>query len=219
MNQPTLITLIIADDHPLFRKGLREAIGEESDYIVIDEASDGQRAFELIERRKPRIAVLDIDMPRRSGLEVAAEVVKRGLKTDVIVLTMYEDAEHFEKAMEVGVVGYVLKDSAAGDILHCIRAVLSGRNYVSPTLTQHLLKNHDKTRTGIDRKLGLTNLTATERKVLKLISQSKSTKEISEELFISTKTVSAHRSNICMKLNLHGTNALLKFALENKAVL
>ena len=214
--KPAPITLILADDHPLFRKGLRDVIDENKRLSIVDEASDGERAFELIERHKPRLAVLDIDMPRKSGLEVAAQIVKHKLATDVIVLTMHDDAEHFEKAMEAGVMGYVLKDSAAGDIAHCIDAVLAGKNYVSPTLSQHLMKKHEKGRHGIDAKLGLSTLTPTERKILKLISLSKSSKSIADEMYISAKTVSAHRANICAKLDIHGTNALLKFALEHK---
>lgn len=212
----SLVSLILADDHPLFRKGLRDVIGEDKRWTILDEAGDGERALELIERHKPRLAVLDIDMPKKSGLEVASHILKHNLKTDVIVLTMHEDAEHFEKAMEAGVMGYILKDSAAGDIVHCIESVLKGKNYVSPTLSQHLMKKHDKAKEGTDARLGLSGLTSTERKILKLISLSKSTKEIADELFISAKTVSSHRANICVKLDLHGTNALLKFALEQK---
>lgn len=210
------ITLILADDHPLFRKGLRDVIGEDKRFSILEEAGDGERAIELIERHRPRLAVLDIDMPKKSGLEVAAQVLRSKLGTDVIVLTMHDDAEHFDKAMEAGVMGYVLKDSAAGDIVRCIESVLAGKNYISPTLSQHLMKKHDKAKEGMDAKLGISALTSTERKVLTLIAQSKSTKEIADELFISTKTVSAHRSNICVKLNLHGTNALLKFAIEHR---
>jgi len=208
--------ILLADDHPLFRKGLRDVIAEEKDFNILDDVGDGARALEIIEQRKPAVAVLDIDMPKMSGLEVASSVAKKKLPTIVVVLTMHDDVEHFEKAMEAGVSGYVLKDSAAGDIVQCIRSVLRGGNYVSPELSRHLMKKHDRAKAATEGRLGISYLTPTERKILKLISESKSTREIAETLFVSTKTVSAHRSNICVKLNLHGTNALLKFALEHR---
>jgi DNA-binding NarL/FixJ family response regulator len=216
LSRSTQVSLVLADDHPLFRQGLRDVITGDKRFSILDEAGDGERALELIQRLKPRLAVLDIDMPKKSGLEVAAEVMKSKLETGVIVLTMHDDAEHFEKALECGVLGYVLKDSAAGDIVHCIESVVAGKSYVSSTLSHHLIKKHDKAKAGLAAKLGLSSLTPTEHKILKMISESKSTKEIADKLYISTKTVSAHRANTCEKLNLHGTNALLKFALEHK---
>jgi DNA-binding NarL/FixJ family response regulator len=209
-------SLVLADDHPLFRHGLRNVIASEKRFVILGEAGDGEHALELIHRLKPRLALLDIDMPKMSGLDVAAEVMKAKLKTDVIVLTMHEDSEHFDLAMDAGVVGYILKDSASEDIVHCVDAVLSGKTYISPTLSRHLIKEHDKAKDGMDNRLGLSDLTPTERKILKLISESKSTNDIARVLYVSTRTVSAHRANICVKLDLHGTNALLKFALENR---
>lgn len=213
------ISLILADDHPLFRKGLYDVITEQKDLSLLGEARDGERALELIQQHKPSIAVLDIDMPKLSGLDVAAQVAKEKIPTEVIVLTMHDDSDHFDKAMEIGVSGYLVKDSAAETIIDCIRSVAAGKTYVSPILSHHLIKKQDKAKAGIAARLGISQLTPTERTILKLISQSKSTKQIASQLYISTKTVSAHRSNICGKLNLHGTNALLKFALENKALL
>jgi len=218
-SKPAQVSLVLADDHPLFRHGLRDVINADRRFTIVEEAGDGERALELIRHHNPRIAVLDIDMPKMSGLEVASAVRKHKLDTEVIVLTMHDDAEHFDKAMESGVMGYVLKDSAAGDILHCLEAVLAGKNYVSPTLARHLIRKSEKAKGGAEARLGISDLTPTERKILKMISESKSTKHIAEELFISTKTVSAHRANICVKLDLHGTNALLKFALEHREAL
>ena len=210
------VSVVIADDHPLFRQGLCDVIAADKRFSVLGEAGDGERALELIERFRPRIAVLDIDMPKLSGLQVAGEIIKQKVGTDVIVLTMHEDVEHFEKAIELGVMGYVLKDTAAGDIVRCIESVLAGKNYVSATLSRHLMKRHDIARHGVDARLGISSLTKAERKILRLISQGQPTKKIADVLYVSVKTVSAHRSNICVKLNLHGTNALLKFALEHK---
>lgn len=217
--KPRPVSLLLADDHPLFRKGLRDAIEGIGRYEILGEAKDGEAALTLIEQLKPRIALLDIDMPKMTGLQVAREVIRRRIETDLIILTMHEDREIFEMAIQIGVMGYILKDSAVEDILQCIETILAGKTYVSPTLTHHLMVRQGKSAQGLEAKLGLSNLTATERKVLSLVAQSRSTKQIAEELFISPKTVAAHRSNICVKLGLRGTNALLKFALERKALL
>ncbi len=211
--------MIIADDHPLFRKGLRDFISTAGQYEIVAEASNGEEALDVILRFKPDIAILDINMPGLSGLEVARKVMEKNLNTELVVLTMHEDADHFDLAMETGIMGYVLKDSAAADIVSCIQSVLSGKSYISPSLSHLLMKRSVKSLKGIEKKLGVDSLTGSERKVLKLISEGKSTKEIAERLFISVKTVSAHRSNICGKLDLHGTNALLRFALEHKDLL
>lgn len=217
--EPGRVSLLLADDHPLFRKGLRDAIEGFGRYEILGEAKDGEAALTMIEQLKPRIALLDIDMPKMTGLQVAREVIRKRIETDLIVLTMHEDREIFETAMQIGVMGYILKDSAVEDILQCIETILAGRTYVSPTLTHHLVVKRGKSAQGLEAKLGLSNLTATERKILNLIARSRSTKQIAEELFISPKTVAAHRSNICVKLGLRGTNALLKFALERKDLL
>lgn len=213
------ITVVIADDHPLFRKGLQDVADEDNRLEIVGTTGNGEHALELIVRKKPRLAILDVDMPGMTGLEIAAKISEKKLPTDVIILTMHDDREHFDRAMQAGVVGYVLKDSAAGDISAAIDAILNAKTYVSPTLSQHLIRKDADARIGIDGKLGLDTLTPTERRIVSLIAQSKSSKQIADQLFISTKTVSAHRSNICVKLNLKGTNALLKFALENKNLL
>ncbi|MEW5799901.1 MAG: response regulator transcription factor [Bacteroidota bacterium] len=213
------ITVIIADDHPLFRKGLEDVVREDSRIEIVDTTGNGDRALELIEQKKPDIAILDIDMPGISGLEISALVVKKKLPTNVIILTMHDDQEHFDRAMHAGVAGYIVKDSAAGDILSAIDVIQTGKTYISPILSYHLLKKDSNAQLGIDTKLGIDILTPTERKIVSLIAQSKSSKEIAAELFISPKTVAAHRANICVKLRLKGTNALLKFALENKTLL
>jgi DNA-binding NarL/FixJ family response regulator len=212
-------TVVIADDHPLFRKGLRDFVSTSGLYEIVGEASNGEEALDVIMKLKPDIAILDINMPGINGLDVARKVSARKLNTELIILTMYEDAEHFELAMETGIMGYVLKDSAAADVVSCIQSVLSGKSYISPSLSHLLMKRSVKSLKGIEKKLGVDNLTGSERKVLKLISEGKSTKDIADRLFISVKTVAAHRSNICGKLDLHGTNALLKFALEHKELL
>lgn len=213
------ISILIADDHPLFRVGLRNIIETVEEYRIVKELDDGENALQFIEKEKPMLAILDVNMPRKNGLHVAADVQKNSFQTKLIFLTMHSEEDIFNRAMDIGVLGYVLKENATADILHCIASVANGDSYISPTLMKHLW-NRKKT---MDEKLnepaGISSLTETERKVLKLISEEKSTKVIAAELFVSYKTIENHRANICQKLNVHGTNALFRYALENKSLL
>ena len=158
-------------------------------------------------------------MPGMDGLEVAGQIVKERIPTEIVILTMHEDAEHFELAMETGIMGYLLKDGAAADIVACTQSVLAGRGYISPLLSTHFLNRGVKSAAGIEKKLGIGTLTFSERRPVKMISASKSTTGTTDALFLSAKAISAHRSNIGKKRDIHGTNALLKFALEHKGSL
>jgi two-component system response regulator DegU len=211
------IAIVIADDHPLLRLGLRQIIEQRGDLLVVGEAGNGERALELIEQTKPSLAILDIDMPKMDGLEVARSVSERKIPIEVIILTMYEGESYFKRAMDVGVLGYVLKKNAMAEIGEAIDSVVQGKHYISPSLSEILLKSRKGLQKGTEKKLGITDLTPTERKVLKLVAENKTTKEISDILFVSERTVESHRSNICAKLDLHGQNALLRFALEFKS--
>lgn len=208
------IRLLIADDHPLIRHGLRQCIQEEPDLKIVAEAGDGQTALKLIRELSPQIAILDIGMPLLDGFGVAREVFKEKLLSKLIFLTAHREESLFAKALELGVTGYVLKESVMSDIVSGIRVVAAGQHYVSPVLTSLLL-----TRGQTRQTTGLQALTPTERRVLKLIAENKSSKEIAAKLFISYYTVETHRKNICDKLDLHGGYALLKFALEHKTEL
>lgn len=209
-------TILIADDHPLFRKGLKEVIVANERLSVVHESSDGVDALRFIEEQKPEIAILDVDMPGLKGLDVAKAAEKKRLPVKIVILTMYNEADIFHRAMDLGVMGYVLKESAVDEILGCIKTVAGGKPFVSPALSVHLLKRSPRTSRKAEETLGLNDLTKTERKVLSLIAANKSTKEIADELFASPRTVEHHRSHICTKLKLRGTNALLRFALEHK---
>ncbi|MBN2357322.1 response regulator transcription factor [candidate division KSB1 bacterium] len=205
------IKLLIADDHPLFLKGLREIIAEEPDWIVAAEAHDGQQAMDLIEQVRPDIAILDINMPHRDGLEVAEWVQENKLPVSIIILTMYDDELLFKRAAARGVRGYVLKESAIDDIVNAIESVAAGKTFASQKLTHSLLKK------GPDHPdIHKFDLTRMERKIVRLIAEDHTTKSIAEKLYVSIKTVENHRSNICKKLNLSGNNALLRYVLENK---
>jgi DNA-binding NarL/FixJ family response regulator len=215
----TKLRVLIADDHPVFRKGLILAIGAESAIEIIGEAGDGQQALRLAEELAPDVIILDIEMPILNGLQVAEEIIKRHLAVDIVFLTMYKEEDMFNEAMDIGVKGYVLKESAVSDIVESIKTVAAGRYYLSPNISEFLVTRSDRARSLLKKKPQLENLTATERKVLRLISENKTSKEIGDEMNTSYRTVENHRSNICNKLEIHGSHALLKFAIENKTVL
>jgi DNA-binding NarL/FixJ family response regulator len=215
MTEP--IRVVIADDHPIVRQGLRQVIEKDAGLQVVAEAGDGQAALEQIKATQPRVAILDIDMPNLSGFEVARAVARLSLPVEIIFLTVHCEEEFFNEALELGAKGYVLKDSSVTDIVACVRAVAASQNYVSPALTSYLFRQRQqetsRQRSGVDA------LTPTERQILKLIAEYKTSKEIAAALFISPHTVQTHRKNICVKLELEGNHALMRFALEHKSQL
>jgi DNA-binding NarL/FixJ family response regulator len=216
MNQ---ITLIIADDHPIVRQGLRQAIEADAALKVLTEAGDGRAALEAIEKYQPQVAVLDIDMPLMDGVAVARAVREKKLNVEMVFLTIQRDEDMVNEAVNLGVKGYVLKDSALTDIVSCIKSVAGGQHYASSALTSYLVKRSSRAAALTEEKTGIKDLTPTERRVLKLIAEYKTSKEIAEELFISYRTVETHRANICQKLDLRGSHVLIKFALAHKSEL
>ncbi|HWX20062.1 MAG TPA: response regulator transcription factor [Candidatus Binatia bacterium] len=207
---------MIVDDHPLFRLGLRQVIVSDSRFELVGEVDNGEAALQLIRETKPDVAVLDMNLPRMSGLEVATALRSAKSGVGLVVLTMLKDEEAFNQAMNLGIQGYVLKENAASEILDCIASVAAAKPYVSPSLTSYLLRRRSRAEALALRAPSLDDLTAAERRILKAIAQKKTTREIASELFISPRTVESHRSNICAKLALTGPNVLLQFALEHR---
>jgi DNA-binding NarL/FixJ family response regulator len=210
--------IFIADDHPIFRKGLLEIISSENDFNIVGESSDGLAAIKIIIDKKPDVAVLDIQMPNMDGFEVQKKINELALDTKVIFLTMHKEEDIFEHAMEMGVKGYVLKESASEEIIICVNNVLQGKYYISGSISDYLFNWNNKIKEGLEKN-DLSLLTSAEMKILKLISEKKSSREIAEILYVSVRTVENHRNNICTKLNMHGANSLLKYTLENKKLL
>ncbi|MDQ3193823.1 MAG: response regulator transcription factor [Bacteroidota bacterium] len=213
------IKIIIADDHPIFRSGLRQIIEDEQDIEIIGEAGDGLQALDLILEKDPDIAILDVDMPKKTGFEVLTELNKMNNDVNVIFLTMYKEENLFNEAMDKGIKGYVLKESAADDICECIRLVANDNYAISPLISNFLFKRLSISDKLKKEKPSINHLTQTERKILKLVSENKTTKDIADELFISHKTVETHRSNISKKLELQGSLSLVRFAIENKSAI
>lgn len=198
------IRIIIADDHPLFLKGLKDTLEEEIEFNVLDTAVNGQQAIDKITHLLPDIAILDLDMPLLNGIEVAKLVLKNHVHVKIIILSMHKDVDIIRAAMALGIHGYVFKDDAVNDLVKAIRTVVKGNQYISSDASVNP--------NPADQSV-LTALTRMERLILKEIARQKTTKQIADENFVSIKTVENHRANICKKLNLYGNNSLLKFAL------
>ena len=213
------IKLVIADDHPVFRQGLRQVIESDAQLKVLGEASDGVSAIGLIEKVLPDVAVLDVGMPNADGFEVARVLQQKRLNVKMIFLTMHQDERFLNAALDLGVKGYLLKDSAVADIIASIKAVEAGQDYVSSALTGYLINRARRATRLAEEKPALSKLSSTELRVLKLLAEYKTSKEIAAELFVSPRTVEHHRANICEKLELRGSHALIKFAVEHSSEL
>jgi len=213
------ITIILADDHPIVRKGLREVIEEDRRLRVVAEANNGREAVEAIEKFSPQVTILDVDMPVMNGFETAREIKRRKLKTEIVFLTMHRDEDLFNEAIDLGAKGFVLKDSALIDIIECVKAVAASEHYASHALTKFLINRSRRALGLTERQPTVNDLTPTERRILKLIAEDMTSKEIGEEIFISPRTVEKHRQNICQKLNLQGSHSLFKFAVQHKSEL
>jgi DNA-binding NarL/FixJ family response regulator len=207
------ISIVIADDHPMFRRGLRQSLEECPEFKILSEAGDGQTALQLIAEFSPTVAILDISMPVMDGFAVAREVQKNKQQTRLIFLTAFQEESLFEEAMQLGVKGYLLKESSLGEIVTCVKAVAADQYYTSPAMTTYLISRTRQPE--LNSAPGLKDLTPTELRVLKLIAEYKTSREIADELFVSHHTVETHRRNICDKLDLHGSHALIKFALAH----
>lgn len=204
------ITLLIADDHPVFLNGLEALLQKETRISVVAKAGDGLSALEAIRSKKPDIAILDIYMPKMDGVEVLRAVLNEGLNVKVIILSMHKE-EHLTKSLHaMGLRGYILKENAMTEILQCIEAVAAGGIFYSPQAAAHLISQDEKA--GDPAK----KLTPMELRVLALIAEEKSTRQISEMLYLSDNTIRNHRSNICKKLGISGNFALVRYALKMK---
>lgn len=207
-------SVLLADDHALIREGLRQVIEQNKDYHII-EADNGIDALRIIREKGPQVAILDIDMPGITGFEVAKRVHNEGISIDIIFLTMHKDESLFNKAMDIGVKGYVLKENTVTEILRSVETVLAGKHYLSPEISDFLINRNTKLATPATDKEGLHLLTPAEKNILKLLATMKTNQEMAELLNVSIKTVQNHRHNICSKLDISGTHALLKFAIEH----
>jgi DNA-binding NarL/FixJ family response regulator len=205
------IRVVIADDHPVVLAGLKMLVAHDETIKIVGEAGDGFAALEVIGRLAPDVVVLDIEMPGMSGLDVMVEMRNRGFTALPIVLTLYDDHDVFDRAIAVGARGYILKDSAPRDIVRGIHRVSEGDYFLSPKAAGN----------GADKQHihAIETLTGMERRILKLIGEDKSTREIASVLAISPRTVDHHRANMCSKLGVSGCFALVRIALGHRLLL
>jgi len=210
------IDLVIADDHALVREGIAAILGMHDDMEVVAQASDGQGAIEASMKHRPRMVLMDISMPGLGGLEATIELKKTLPDIKVLVLTQYDDKEYVSRFLKAGASGYILKKAIGADLVTAIRAVAAGESYLHPSVASGVIDGFlGKPEAELDGGEGLyESLTVREKQVLKLIAEGGSHKEVATELGISVKTVVAHQSNICEKIDVHSRGGLIKFAIQ-----
>jgi DNA-binding NarL/FixJ family response regulator len=213
----TEVRVLIADDHPIFRQGLRQIIDAQRDLTVVAEAADGGEALEYLQKGDVTVAVLDLTMPIRDGFAVAREVRDRRQTTALVFLTMHKDEHYLNAALDLGVRGYVLKDNAATEIVDCVRSVAAGGEYISPTLSSFLIRRRSRATSLVEQKPAIEQLTPAERRILRLVADGLTSREIAGQLGLGVRTVEHHRNNVAVKLALRGSHALTRFAIKHQS--
>lgn len=211
-----MIRVLLIDDHPIVRQGLRHLIDSEPDLRVVGEAGDTSSGAALLATLQPHVAIIDLNLPNPGSVDLVRCCRQATPPVAPLILTMHREESTFRDALDRGAAGYVLKENASSDVLLGIRAVAAGGMYFSPTIAGFLSRWRDSTAEETGGSL-VDPLTPTERKVLRLIAANRTSKEIAHELCSSPRTIDSHRANICEKLGLRGAQALLRFALENRS--
>lgn len=211
------IKTLIVEDHPVYRAGLKMALDFIPEISIVGETGDGDEAVKLSQELLPDFVILDITLSSKSGLSVAKDILTNHPAVKIIFLTMHKEKEIINAAFQLGAAAFILKDDATAEIVKAINAAMNDEKYVSASLQEY---SPFKKNTGYHNDLLLIDkLTKREREIMKLIGEGKSTKEISEILFSSIKTIENHRTNISAKLNISGHNALMKFAITYRLLL
>ena len=209
-----MIKVLLAEDHQIVRDGLRALIEKQNDIQVVAEADNGRLAMKLVHKHKPDIIVMDINMPELNGIDATRLILAEEPQVRVIALSMHSDRRFVDGMLRAGVSGYLLKDCASEELIHCIKVVNSGRIYLSPaiapTVIQELIQPSREKMLASSPKLSIR-----EREVLQLIAEGRSTREIADLLCISVKTVETHRKNLMDKTDLHSVADLTKYAIRN----
>jgi DNA-binding NarL/FixJ family response regulator len=206
--------VLIADDHPLIRSGLRALLGREKEFEVVGEAADGYQALELVEQLKPDVVMLDVSMPRLNGIDVAKKISATTPSTRIIIVSIHSDESYVLRALKAGAKGYLLKASPEGDILNAVRAVAAGQAYLSPEMSRLLVEEYvrEMRYRGVEDSYDL--LSIREKEILQLLSSGTSNREIAEMIHVSVATVETHRTNIFQKLGIHSLPELILYAVR-----
>jgi DNA-binding NarL/FixJ family response regulator len=212
--------ILIADDHPIFRSGLKFLLESSFPGITVTDFDNGAQVLDHLESHHPDAVFLDIDMPVRNGLDTCAEISQRFPTLRVVILSMYKDVEMVKLAFFNGAKGYLVKDNTAEELVECVNAIREGKSYLAKDVRDQNRQELSGNSQQLHIAALLSSLTHTELKVLKLVSQKYSSKEIANLLFVSVKSVENYRSRICKKLNLDArNNSLIMWVMENKSVL
>jgi DNA-binding NarL/FixJ family response regulator len=212
------LRIVIAEDHTILREGLRLLLSSDPNLEVIGEAEDGREAIQCVEKFKPDLILMDLSMPRMTGLDAISEIRKRFKETKILVLTVHKTEEYILATFKAGADGYFLKDSTHAELVIAVHKVLSGKHYISPEISEKVIEGYLEGRKTLKTRTSWETLTQREREILKLIAEGYRNKEIADDLCISVKTVEKHRANLMEKLDLHNVQALTAFAMEKGLV-
>ncbi|HEV8415790.1 MAG TPA: response regulator transcription factor [Bryobacteraceae bacterium] len=212
------IRILLADDHTVMRRGIRLLLESQPEFSVVAEASDGRQAVQQAEETQPDVAVVDIAMPNLSGIEAAQRIVTALPNTAIVILSMHSDEGYVLRALKAGAKGYLLKDSAEGDLIEAIKAVHQGKTFFSPEISKMLVEDYVREIRTRGAEDSYDLLTPREREILQLLAERKSNKEIALALNLSPYTVETHRRNLQEKLNLHSLAELILYAVRKGVI-
>ena len=212
------VRIVIAEDHTILREGLRSLLSSNPSFEIVGEAEDGREAIKCVEKFKPDLILTDLSMPRMNGMEAIKEIKRESPTTKVLVLTVHRAEEYILATFRAGADGYLLKDSTHAELVMAVKKVLSGKQYISPEISEKVIEGYLDGRRTLKTKSSWETLTQREREILKLIAEGYKNKGIADDLCISVKTVEKHRANLMEKLDLHSIQALTAFAIERGVV-
>jgi DNA-binding NarL/FixJ family response regulator len=212
------IKILIADDHPMMRQGLKQILELEDDFIVVAQASNGEEVVQLAGLLKPHVILMDINMPVMDGIRATQKIRESGNQVKILYLTIHDDREYLFKALQSGAEGYVLKDAEPSMLVNAIRDICSGKTFIQPNMTMELVKEFNRVTLHEKDAAAENNLTPREQEVLGLIAEGMINKEIAHKLFISEKTVKNHVSNLLRKLDVSDRTQAVIYAFKNNLI-